>query len=202
MLHELEAQPTPARPAKGKDRKPHKFEGAGHKNPLNPTRQPPDPTPKERAASPSSSSSPRRARALASPRLAETLTLESSTARERGGGGGRGGTARDGEEEEARGEGVLLLLRPRVRRREDPRAAPEGQALQVPRLPQEALHRRRHGHPRPPGPQGVRHQVRPPPTFLPIPSICIRFNPVARIRPARFLDGVLLFSPNYDAFRD
>lgn len=68
------------------------------------------------------------------------------------------GNGRHGEEEEAGGEGVLLLLRPGVRRREDPGAAPEGQALQVPRLPQEALHRRRHGHPRPAGPQGVRHQ--------------------------------------------
>lgn len=65
-----------------------------------------------------------------------------------------------GEEEEESGlEGVVLLLRPGVRRREDPGAAPEGQALQVPRLPQEALHRLRHGHPRPPGPQGGRHQV-------------------------------------------
>lgn len=31
----------------------------------------------------------------------------------------------------------------------------------MPRLPQEALNRQRHGHPRPPGPQGIRHQVQP-----------------------------------------
>lgn len=66
----------------------------------------------------------------------------------------------NGEEEEESGvEGVVLLLRSRIRRREDSGAAPEGEALQVPRVPQEALHRRRHGHPRPPGPQGKRHQV-------------------------------------------
>lgn len=44
------------------------------------------------------------------------------------------------EEEESDGEGVVLLLRQRVRRREDSRAAPESQTLQVPCLPQEALH--------------------------------------------------------------
>ena len=53
----------------------------------------------------------------------------------------------------------MLLLRQRVRGREDSCSASESQALQVPRLSQEALHRRRYGHPRPPGPQRVRHQV-------------------------------------------
>jgi len=71
--------------------------------------------------------------------------------------------ARNGEEEEEAVEGVVLLLRPRVRRREDLGAAPEGEALQVPRLPQEALHGQRHGDPRAPGPQGERHEVIPPP---------------------------------------
>ena len=63
------------------------------------------------------------------------------------------------EEEESVIEGVVLLLRQGVRGREDSGAAPEGQALQVPCLSQEALHRRGHGHTRPPGSQGVRHQV-------------------------------------------
>lgn len=64
----------------------------------------------------------------------------------------------NGEEEEESSEGVLLLLREGVRGREDSCSAPEGQALQVPCLQQEALHRLWHGHPRPPGPQGDRLQ--------------------------------------------
>lgn len=65
----------------------------------------------------------------------------------------------NGEEEEESSEGLLLLLREGVRGREDSRSAPEGQALQVPCLQQEAVHRFRHGHPRPPGSQGSRLQV-------------------------------------------
>lgn len=71
-----------------------------------------------------------------------------------------GVAGRNGEEEEQGVvQGVVLLLRQGVRRREDFGAAPEGQALQMPRLPQEALHRRWHGHSCPPGPQRDRHQV-------------------------------------------
>lgn len=55
---------------------------------------------------------------------------------------------------------MVLLLRSGVRRREDSGAAPESEALQVPCLPKEALYSRRHGHPRPSGPQRDRHQVR------------------------------------------
>ncbi|WVZ25922.1 hypothetical protein V8G54_004466, partial [Vigna mungo] len=54
------------------------------------------------------------------------------------------------EEEEGFLQGVVLLLRSRIRRREDLGAASESEALQVSRLPQEALNRQRHGHPRPP----------------------------------------------------
>ncbi|XVE94303.1 hypothetical protein REPUB_Repub01dG0269500 [Reevesia pubescens] len=63
------------------------------------------------------------------------------------------------EEEKSSVEGMVLLLRQRIRRREDPGAAPEGQALQVSRLSQEALNRWWYGHPCPPGSQGVRHQL-------------------------------------------
>ena len=65
------------------------------------------------------------------------------------------------EEEEGFLQGVVLLLRSRIRRREDLGAASESEALQVSRLPQKALNRQRHGHPRAPGPQGIRHQVYP-----------------------------------------
>lgn len=61
---------------------------------------------------------------------------------------------------------MVLLLRQGIRWREDPCAAPESQALQVPCLPQEALYRRWYGHPRSSGSQGVRHQVSPFPLLL------------------------------------
>lgn len=63
----------------------------------------------------------------------------------------------------------MLLLRQGVRRREDPRPAPESQALQVPCMPKEAIHRWRHGHPCPPGTQGECDQVCIHP--LPIPEL-------------------------------
>lgn len=142
---------------------------------------------RDRDVSPSPSSSP--PRPLPRP-VAETLTHLRPRHRRRPREGGRERLTHrrppDGEEKEARRQGLLLLLRPRVRRREDPRPAPEGQALQVPRLPQEALHRLGHGHTRPPGPQGVRDQVRtasPSPLFCSFPSsICARLDPARLIR--------------------
>ena len=77
------------------------------------------------------------------------------------------------EEEESGSEGVVLLLRSWIRGREDTGTAPEGQALQMPCLSQEALHRRWHGHPRPPGPQRDRFQVLSQTFLLPKLYICI-----------------------------
>ncbi|KAJ1387243.1 hypothetical protein SESBI_40156 [Sesbania bispinosa] len=62
------------------------------------------------------------------------------------------------KEEESFFKSVVLLLRSRIRRREDLGSASESEALQLSCLSQEAIHRWRHDHPHPPGPQGIRHQ--------------------------------------------
>lgn len=70
-------------------------------------------------------------------------------------------------------EMVLEVLQPGVRGREDAVPAPEGQALQVPRLPQEALHRPRPRHPLHAGPQGDHREgpVPLPPPAVPLPGL-------------------------------